>query len=146
MRIAFGDELDPADVDFSDEVVLVPEELAGQLKEAAPTVETPVPAPAPSEPTVPAPGGGGVVPEPVPLFTGKRVAAIRWQGKVLPQKWTTFYTKVLSRLVSDGGLELTVEFEAQPEGGLYAERAEEIRQQLCELGVPEEIEVEEAPE
>lgn len=42
--------------------------------------------------------------------------------------------------------ELTVEFEAQPEGGLYAERAEEIRQQLCELGVPEEIEVEEAPE
>jgi hypothetical protein len=148
VRIEFGDELDPADVDFSDEVVLVPEELAGQLKEAAPTVDTPVPAPAPTTPTptVPTPEDGGVAPEPAPLFTGKKVAAIRWQGKVPAQKWTTFYTKVLSRLVADGGLELKVEFDAQPPGGFYAERADEIRQHLRELGVAEELEVEEGPE
>ncbi len=146
VRIEFGDELDQADVDFSDDVVLVPQELAQQLKEAAPTVDTPVPAPAPTAPTPGAPsaGDGGVTPEPVPLFTGKKITAIRWRGKVPPQKWTTFYTKVLSRLVSDGGLELNVEFEAQPPGGLHAERADEIRQHLRELGVIDEIDVEEA--
>jgi hypothetical protein len=146
VRIDFGDELDPADVDFSDDVVLVLEELARQLNEAAPTVDTPVPAPTPTAPTAPAPGDGDITPEPVPLFTGKKIAAIRWRGSIPPQKWTTFYTKVLSRLVSDGGLELNVMFEAQPPGGLHAERAEEIRQHLLELGVAEEIEVEEAPE
>jgi hypothetical protein len=49
-------------------------------------------------------------------------------------------------LVSDGGLELTVEFEAQPPGGLHAERADEIRQHLRELGVAEDVEVEDASE
>jgi Protein of unknown function (DUF499) len=148
VRIEFGDDLDQADVDFSDDVVLVPEELARQLKEAAPTVETPVaaPAPTPPVPSAPSPGDGGVTAEPVPLFTGKKIAAIRWRGTVPPQKWTTFYTKVLSRLVSDGGLELNVQFEAQPPGGLHAERADEIRQHLRELGVAEDIEVEEASE
>jgi hypothetical protein len=144
VRIAFGGELDPADVDFSDEVVLVPEELARQLEEAAPSVEAPVPAPTA---TAEAPAGAAPsVGETEPLFTGKKVAAIRWRGRVPPQKWTTFYTKVLSRLVSDGGLELKVEFEAKPPGGLHAERADEIRQHLRELGVPEEIEVDEESE
>ncbi|HWQ24825.1 MAG TPA: DUF499 domain-containing protein, partial [Gaiellaceae bacterium] len=144
VRIVFGDELDPADVDFSEEVVLVPEELARQLQEAGPSVEAPVPAPAATAeaPAGAAPSGG----EAVPLFTGEKVAAIRWRGRIPPQKWTTFYTKVLSRLVSDGGLELEVEFEAKPPGGLYAERADEIRQHLRELGVTEEIEVDEESE
>jgi len=44
------------------------------------------------------------------------------------------------------GLELKVEFEAQPPGGFYAERADEIRQHLRELGVDEEIAVEETPD
>jgi Protein of unknown function (DUF499) len=142
VRIEFGDELDPADVDFSDESVLVPEELARQLKEAAPTVETPVPAPTTTlPPTGPAPTA-----ETVPLFTGKRVSALRWRGEIPPQKWTTFYTKVLSRLQSDGGLKLTVEFEAQPEGGMYAERADEIQQHLRELGISEDLDVDEVSE
>jgi hypothetical protein len=120
----------------------------GSSSATSSTVDTPVPAPAPTLPTpaAPSPGDGGVAPEPVPLFTGKKVAAIRWRGTVPPQKWTTFYTKVLSRLVSDVGLELNVEFEAQPPGGLHAERADEIRQHLRELGVAEDIKVEEAPE
>jgi hypothetical protein len=146
VRIEFGEELDPADVDFSDDVVLVPQELAEQLKEAAPTVETPVPAPTPT-PTVPTTTPGETTPEQTPIFTGKRVAAIRWKGSVPPQKWTTFYTKVLSRLVSDGGLELVnVEFEAAPSGGLHAERADEIVQSLRDLGLDETIDVEEASE
>jgi len=143
-RGCFGDELDPVDIDFSGEVVLVPEELARQLEEAAPSVEAPVPAP-----TAPPEAPGGAAPptgEAAPLFTGEKVAAIRWRGRVPPQKWTTFYTKVLSRLVSDGGLELEVEFEAKPPGGLYAERADEIGQHLRELGLADDIEVDEVSE
>jgi hypothetical protein len=109
VRIKFDEQLDSADIAFSDEEVLVPQALAGQLKEAAPTPEEPVPAAGVTLPTaVTTEDDGGT--EVVPLFTGEKIAKICWQGTVPPQKWTTFYTKVLSRLVSDGGLELNVEF------------------------------------
>ncbi len=140
VRVAFGDDLDPAEVDFSPDAVLVREELARRLKEASPTPEAPVTLPSP--PT-PAPAGGGEAAQPIPLFTGDKVAAVRWRGALPPQKWTTFYTKVLSRLVAEGGLELTVELEAKPAAGLYVERVEEMRQHLRELGVADEVEVEE---
>lgn len=148
VRIEFRSDVDPADVAFSDELVLVPEALAKQLLEASPSVETPVPAvttttsDTPETPT----GAGATGGEALPLFSGKKVSALRWRGDVPPTKWTTFYTKVLSRLQSDGGLRLTVEFEAEPEGGLFAERADEIRQNLRELGVSEDLEVDEASE
>jgi hypothetical protein len=101
----------------------------------------PAPQPEPSQPPA-----GAAQPTSVPLFTGKKLAALRWKGEVPPQKWTTFYTKVLSRLVSDGGLSLSVEVEARPLGGVYAERADELRQNLRELGIVEEVEVEEGQE
>jgi hypothetical protein len=142
VRIKFDEQLDSADIAFSDEEVLVPQALAGQLKEAAPTPEEPVPAAGVTLPTaVTTDDDGGT--EVVPLFTGEKIAKIWWQGTVPPQKWTTFYTKVLSRLVSDGGLELNVEFKAQPPGGLHVERADEVRQQLRELGIDDRIEVDE---
>lgn len=144
VQVAFREELGVDDVEFSDGVVLVAQSLAEQLKEAQPTPETPVPVPQPTRPE-PAPTGGGTT-TPMPLFTGDKVAAISWQGEVPAQKWTTFYTKVLSRLVSDGGLKLRVEFEARPAQGIHAERAGELRQNLRELGMAEDLEVEKPAE
>ena len=119
--ITFEEALDPATVEFSDDVVLVPAELAGQLKQARPTPDTPVPTAHPVREVSPE-GREGVQP---PIFTGRKVASVRWAGEIPHQKWTTFYTKVLQRLVSEGGLRLRVEFEARPPGGLHVERAEE---------------------
>lgn len=81
--ISFEEELDPASVEFSDDVVLVPAELARQLKAARPTPETPVPSPEPQAgPTVAPPGE---VTQP-PIFTGQKLGAVRWAGEVPHQK------------------------------------------------------------
>ncbi|HXF57698.1 MAG TPA: hypothetical protein VNO34_09065 [Actinomycetota bacterium] len=53
-----------------------------------------------------------------PTFTEKKVAGVRWAGEGPHQKWTTFYIKVLQRLVGEGGLSLRVEFESRPPRGL----------------------------
>lgn len=122
----------------------MPETLARQLKEAKPTPETPVPAGEPKKvTTTPAPTGPSEQP---PIFTGKKVAVLRWSGEVPYQKWTSLYTKVLQRLVSEGGLSVRVEFESRPTEGMYEERVEETRQSLRELGLPEDLEAEESDE
>ncbi len=137
--ISFEEGLDPGTVEFSEDVVLVPQDLARQLKAARPTPEAPVPSVQPTE-VVEAPAGPVTQP---PIFTGRKVAALRWSGEVPHQKWTTFYTKVLQRLVSDGGLTLRVEFESRPAGGMLAERADETRQGLRDLGLPDDVAAEE---
>ena len=63
----------------------------------------------------------------------------RWSGEVPPQKWMNFYTKVLSRHVTDGGLKLTVNVEVNPDGGISEQRLEEARAALRELGLSDEI-------
>jgi hypothetical protein len=69
-----------------------------------------------------------------PIFTGEKVAGIRWEGEVPWQKWQIFYNKVLSNLAG-GGLRITVRFESRPEGGLVKERVDELTEHLRELGL-----------
>jgi hypothetical protein len=87
VRVGFEGDLDPADVDFSEDGVLVAQELARQLKEAAPTVEAPVPAPGPAPPIGAAPllPGSQTPVEQPPLFTGKTLASIKWKSPTPPQ-------------------------------------------------------------
>lgn len=136
VHIAFAEPLDSAEMEFSDDVVLVPQQQAQQLKQQAPSIEQPVPGPEEKPPQEP---GKGLQTPAVPLFTGEKVAGIRWEGEIPPQKWTLFYTKVLSRLVSNGGLTLRVIFRAQPEHGILIERVDDTKQSLRELGLSEEI-------
>lgn len=141
--IMFEDDLDQGSVDFSDDAVLVSEGLARQLKDAKPTPEAPVPAGEPSK-VVPEPTPTGK-PEQPPIF-GKKIAALKWIGEVPYQKWTSLYTKVLQRLVSEGGLTIRVEVESRPTDGLYEERLEETKQSLRELGLSEDISTENQPD
>ena len=66
-------------------------------------------------------------------------AGFRWTGEVPPQKWMNFYTKVLSRYVTDGGLKLTVNVEVTPDGGISEQRLEETRAALRELALSDHI-------
>jgi hypothetical protein len=131
--------LDPIGVEFSDDVVLVPETLARQLKDAKPTPETPVPSAEPALAEVTLPAGK---PTQLLVFTGARVTSLSWEGKVPWQKWTPLFTKVLQRLVSEGGLTILVKFEARPSGGIFVEQVDETRQGLRELGLSENISTE----
>jgi hypothetical protein len=66
--------------------------------------------------------------------------ALAWTGDVPTQKWMNFYTKILSRFATEGGLSLRVTFEVEPESGLSNQRLEETRAALRELGLEDDIE------
>jgi hypothetical protein len=140
IRIIFGEHLDPGQVEFSEDITLVLPEMARALQAAAPAPEAPVATPQPPTlPPSPAPTPPGEQPQ---ILTGERVAAVRWAGGLPPQRWTQFYTKVLSRLANEGGLDLKVEFESRPPNGLLLDRIDAVRESLAELGLPMQLSVE----
>jgi predicted AAA+ superfamily ATPase len=74
-----------------------------------------------------------------PPPAGKKT--IRWSGTVPPQKWMNFYTKVLTKLVSNPDLTLKVSFEAPLEHDQAESKAEETRSGLKELGFEGDVSV-----
>jgi hypothetical protein len=50
------------------------------------------------------------------------IAGFQWTGEISPQKWMNFYTKVLSRFATSGGLKLTVSVDVEPPGGADRDR------------------------
>lgn len=79
-----------------------------------------------------------VQPEPVspPPATG----TIAWRGTISPQKWMTFYTKVLTRFVGSPGLKIEISFEAPTKPEERRSKLEETKTALRELGLSEDIE------
>jgi hypothetical protein len=63
---------------------------------------------------------------------------ITWRGSVPPQKWMNFYTKVLSSLVSQPGLQVEVRFVVPPGEATTEAKIEGIKTALRELGLSEE--------
>ena len=101
--------------------ILVPPEVPGSL--GSPTL---VPTPAPGS-------------EPPPLPKLDTVAGFTWSGAVPPQKWVNFYTKVLSKFATGGGLSLTVTASVLPGDGVSRTRVDETRSALRELGLSEDL-------
>jgi hypothetical protein len=66
-------------------------------------------------------------------------ALIRWSGEIPPRKWTTFYTKVISKVANTPGLTLHVRFEAAAEEGTATSKVEEIKAALRDLGLDEDV-------
>ena len=60
-------------------------------------------------------------------------------GDVTPQKWMNFYTKVLSRFVTAGGLKLKVEIEVSSPEGISQQKVEQTKVALRELGLNEDV-------
>jgi hypothetical protein len=56
-----------------------------------------------------------------------------------------FYTKVLSRFATAGGLKLTVTVDVDPPGGTTMSKAEETKVALRELGLPEDVSIKRGP-
>ncbi len=66
---------------------------------------------------------------------------IRWSGAITPQKWTTFYMKVVSPFAAAAGLRLRVEVELPAdESDQHAKaRLEKIRNALRDLGLDDSV-------
>jgi len=80
-------------------------------------------------------------PPPPPPPPPREAKTMRWTGDVPAQKWMNFYTKVLAKFATSGGLKLTVSFEITPEGGLPSHRVEETKATLRELGLHDDVQV-----
>jgi len=77
---------------------------------------------------------GGVVP-PLP----PKQMHFKWAGEVPPQKWMNFYTKVLAKHATGGGLKLKVSVELDPEGGVSEQKVQEAKAALRELGLNDDV-------
>lgn len=63
-----------------------------------------------------------------------------WSGEVPHQKWMNFYTKVLSKFASTAGLTLTIRVEVAPVDGVSAQKVQETKIALRELGLKDSLE------
>jgi hypothetical protein len=66
---------------------------------------------------------------------------IAWRGTIAPQKWMTFYTKVLTRFVNAPGLKVEISFEAPTKPEEAKTRVEDTKTALRELGLAEDVHV-----
>ncbi|ABS28163.1 ATP-binding protein [Anaeromyxobacter sp. Fw109-5] len=145
-----------ADVEIAEDVFLIAKERAEEYVARKPPPQPPIPGgggggggaqpgagggvpgggPGPggggSAPGTGGSGGGGPAPTPP-------IAGFQWTGDVSPQKWMNFYTKVLSRFATGGGLKLTVAVDVAPPGGTTSAKIEETKVALRELGLSEDI-------
>jgi len=81
-----------------------------------------------------------IITPPPPPPPPKELKGLKWSGEVPPQKWMNFYTKVLAKYATSGGMKLRVTFEIAPDGGLVPQRMEETKAALRELGLDDEVE------
>jgi len=134
------------DVELTDEMYIIQREVAeayvaGQKPSAAsPVTEAPGTTPAvigtatsglgiTSTPQAPTPG-------PTSPSTFSRLT---WMGDVPPQKWMNFYTKVLAKFATQAGLRISLDVEIAPPEGVSAQRADEIKVALRELGLDDTL-------
>ena len=65
-----------------------------------------------------------------------------WDGEVPAQKWSNFYMKVLTKLVSVGDLSLRVRLEATPKDGVAPQQVDDAKAALRGLGLDDNLKVE----
>jgi hypothetical protein len=150
----FANNLSASEVEISDEVFIISKETATAYMQAvaaktAPSNETSLPETVTT--VVGQPGenqttGAGVNVQPVsdpappsksaPTMTASRMT---WTGEIPAQKWTNFYTKVLTKYSSGKGLKITLQLEVTPENGISPQKIEETKMALRELGLSDDV-------
>jgi hypothetical protein len=135
------------DVEISQDVFLIQREVAEAY--AAPKGDASGGAgsgPAGAAGTLSLPLGGGAT-TPIGSFPGTHsgtgaagnIPRLVWSGDVPHQKWMNFYTKVLSKFAASAGLKLTLRIEVAPPEGVSAQKVDETRVALRELGLKDSL-------
>ncbi len=159
----FATELRPGDVEFSDDMFIISRETAENYlaaQAAAPLVEVTI------EEQGAANGQAEIAREDAGSLTGtvrdsradllspqtaamstqaeesiqdETVCKLAWSGEIPALKWMNFYSKVLTRFVTNGGVNLTLHMEISPEKGISRQKIDETRIALRELGLNEDL-------
>jgi hypothetical protein len=144
----FGKPFSAAEVEISDDVLVLRKEDAAIIQAAIEAGKPAKPASVPPQTPV-APRGGDATgtkhgSSPPPSIAARTVAGFRWEGDVPWQKWTQLYNKVVSRF-STKGLKLRVIVEVLPVAGVSEQELEETKTALKELGLPSDLKLHEKP-
>lgn len=148
----FGGTLSASEVEISDQVFIIKKETAEAYQKAKispPSIaDTANPGQSAAPEPLPDAGKSTVVevptpsPQPEPPPASTLVTKLTWIGDIPPQKWTTFYTKVLTKFATGKGLRLTLSLNVNAEDGISAQKIEETRAALLELGLNDKIDAE----
>lgn len=132
------------DIEISDDMYLIQQEVAEAYKAGKPAPSSPMP-------TTPVPGTPSAGPLPIsgstpatPGLTASTLSKITWTGEIPSQKWMNFYTKVLSKFAAGMGLKLTLKVEVSSDAGIPIQKVEETKVALRELGLSDNIETSES--
>jgi hypothetical protein len=142
-----GDAVPLEEVSFEQGVVLLKKTKAQELKKKpASGAAKPGPTPEPATGT-PAAGMGSKgtepappVPEPTPTPPAK--AKVRVTGRMQPELWNRFGTRVLPKLRAGEGLQISVDLSATFDGGAGNDVKSELRQVLNDLGLEGSFDIE----
>jgi len=144
----YAGDISATDIEISDEMFIISKETALKYRSSATSTTE-------QQRTLPTSGDlypfaptEGATEETTEVSTGTvsgttaAASTLKWTGEVPSQKWMNFYTKVLSRFAASKGLKLTVSVEASPEDAISAQKLEETKVALRELGLKDDIRVE----
>lgn len=150
----FGTGLAANQVEVSDDVFIIAKATAEAYKAGKTSTDSGIATT--TKPEVPEEGGNGGSTTPggstgTPMTTAgpgplidvpvsAKAKKIKWSGSVPPQKWTTFYTRVISRFATTDGLKITINVDVEPGDGVSAQRIEETKAALRELGLDDDVE------
>jgi len=136
--------LPSADIEISEQTYLVKKEdaeahLTGQSTPTGRSVEPPLVLTSPLSPQAP---GAPPRTRPPTEETGAVTAVNKlcWTGEIPAQKWMNFYTRVLSKFATGAEMKLTLSVEVTASKGISAQKVEETKVALRELGLPDRIE------
>lgn len=146
----YGVTISPAEVEISDEMFIITKETAeAYLK----SIELPPQQPVQTPPPPSAPGideGSGTEgrgkeidegePPPQSSTPPEVVRQLRWEGEIPRQKWTNFYTKVVSKFGVDADLRINLRLDISATDGLSPQKIEEMKIALRELGLDDGVE------
>jgi hypothetical protein len=133
------------DIEISDETFLVTQETARAYLLALekdvvkpPLAQPPMDSQSVDQDRLPVPDPEPAQPPPPPSKSRPH-AGFKWSGDVPAQKWMNFYTKVLAKYATSGGLTLKLEVSVTPAAGVTQQQLEEVKAALRELGLSDKL-------
>lgn len=138
----FNRHLGAADVEITDEMYVITRETAEayerKIAEGQDGTEPEPEPPTPDKPEIATTGGTPekpAGPEPIPA----KITQLTWAGDIPPQKWSNYYTKVLSKFATNNELVLSLQVAIRNGAGISEHQVEEMKAALRELGLEERV-------
>ena len=140
----FNKGISLSDIEISDDMFIIKKEIAETYLKPKTTPQQP---PAPTdlpvhEPVINVlPVDEKLSEEMHPSPSENKISKISWNGEIPPQKWTMFYTKVLSKFATNSKLKISINIQIENQDGISTQKIDETKISLGELGLDDDIDL-----